>query len=275
MKIDNRTLAFIGAGNMTRAIISGLIQAGYPATHITASNPSTGKLEQLQYEFAIDITQNNLYALEQAEVVILAVKPQLMQQVCNELSENDNIQNKLLVSLAAGITTTRLAEMLNGHQQIVRAMPNTPSALGLGMTGIYANQAVAKTDLIFVESLLKSIGKTTLLKNESQIDGVIAAAGSSPAYFFLFLEAMQSEAIRMGFDQQQSREMIAQAMLGAAQMVIQNGNIDLAELRLQVTSKGGTTAKAIEAFQQADLQGIVAKAMQAARDRAEEMAAQF
>jgi pyrroline-5-carboxylate reductase len=273
--MQHRKIAFIGAGNMTRSIISGLVNNAYPAHLITASNPSIGKLTSLQTDFGINVTQSNNEAINTADVIVLAVKPQLMQEVCGAFDQKINLKDKLYVSIAAGITSARLQEMLGGEYSTVRTMPNTPSALGKGMTGLFADAKVDKIDKQYASDLMSQVGEIAWVENESMIDGVIAAAGSSPAYFFLFLEAMQKESLRQGFDQTTARLMVQQAMLGAAEMVCHNPHLELCELRTQVTSKGGTTAKAIESFQQQGLEQIVANAMQAAVKRAEQMALEF
>jgi pyrroline-5-carboxylate reductase len=273
--MQHRKIAFIGAGNMTKSIISGLVNNAYPAHLITASNPSIGKLTSLQTDFGINVTQDNDQAISNSDVIVLAVKPQLMQQVCGAFDQQQNLKDKLFVSIAAGIPTTRLQEMLGGVFPIVRTMPNTPSALGKGMTGLFAGADVDKIDKQYAADLMSQVGEIVWVEEESMINGVIAAAGSSPAYFFLFLEAMQQEAQRQGFDQTTARLMVQQAMLGTAEMVCHNPHLELSELRTQVTSKGGTTAKAIESFQQQGLEQIVANAMQAAVKRAEKMAEQF
>jgi len=273
--MQHRKIAFIGAGNMTRSIVSGLVNNAYPAHLITASNPSIVKLSALQADFSINITQENREALDAADVIVLAVKPQLMEQVCEKLAHNQNLSDKLFVSIAAGITTSRLQQMLGGTYAIVRTMPNTPSALGKGMTGLFSDSSVNEIDRKYAADLMNQVGEIAWVEKESMIDGVIAAAGSSPAYFFLFLEAMQKESERQGFDHQTARLMVQQAMLGAAEMVCHNPHLELSELRTQVTSKGGTTAKAIESFQQQGIEQVVANAMQAAIKRAEEMAQQF
>jgi pyrroline-5-carboxylate reductase len=242
---------------------------------ITASNPSKVKLSALQADFGINVTQDNKEALQGSDVIVLAVKPHLMEQVCGALTQEQNLSEKLFVSIAAGVTTARLQQMLGGAFAIVRTMPNTPSALGKGMTGLFANIDVAKIDKQYATDLMNQVGKIAWVEKESMIDGVIAAAGSSPAYFFLFLEAMQKEAEQQGFDHSTARLMVQQAMLGAAEMVCHNPHLELSELRTQVTSKNGTTAKAIESFQQQGLEELVANAMQAAVKRAEQMAQQF
>ena len=273
--MEQRSIAFIGAGNMSKAIISGMVGNGYDADNIVASNPSPGKLTALKQAFGINTTQDNHLAVQSAQVIVLAVKPQLMETVCQDLAEHCDLSNKLFISIAAGINSQRLLEMLGGTYALVRTMPNTPSALGKGMTGLYCDQSLSDNDRQFAADVMNSVGDIVWVEKESQIDGVIAAAGSSPAYFFLFLEAMQKEAINMGFDQQTARTLVQQAMLGAAEMVCHNQQLELSELRAQVTSKGGTTAKAIECFQQHGLEDTVAKAMQAAVKRAQEMSELF
>lgn len=273
--MQHRKIAFIGAGNMTKSIISGLVTNAYPAHLITASNPSIEKLSVLQADFNINITQDNDEAVAAADVVVLAVKPQLMEQVCAKLAQQQNLNGKIFVSIAAGITTIRLQQMLGGSFPMIRTMPNTPSTLGKGMTGLFADINIDEIDKQYAADLMSQVGEIAWVEKESMIDGVIAAAGSSPAYFYLFLEAMQKEAEHQGFDHATARLMVQQAMLGAAEMVCHNSHLEISELRTQVTSKGGTTAKAIESFQQQGLEQVVANAMQAAVKRAEQMAQQF
>ena len=270
--MQQRKLAFIGAGNMSRSIISGLIQSGYDKACILASNPSTPKLDKLNDEFGIQVTQSNDEACQFADAIVLAVKPQIMGEMCANLQKNNSLEGKLFLSIAAGLPVARLQSMLGGEYPIVRIMPNTPSLIGKGMSGLYADDTVSQEDKRYVDDVMNSVGETVWVDDESGINGVIAAAGSSPAYFFLFLQAMQEEAMRMGFDKQQSRLMVQQAMLGAAEMVCHNPDLELSELRAQVTSKGGTTAQAINTFIDEGLSEIVSKSMRAAVSRAEEMA---
>ena len=271
-----RTLAFIGAGNMSRSIIAGLIQAGYPAGRIIAANPSRPKLDELADQFGIRITQNNAEAAREADVIVLAVKPQLMAAMLEALvAELGSLEGKLLVSIAAGIKVERLQEMAGGHGRIIRTMPNTPSLLGLGMTGLYAPTGIAQADRDFAEQMMQAVGKTLWVAQESGINGVIAAAGSAPAYFFLFMQAIAEEAEAMGFTPEQARLLVQQTALGAATMVEQNPDLSLQTLREQVTSKGGTTAEAVKTFQEQGLMPLTARAMQAAVTRAAEMETLF
>tara|TARA_R110000744_G_scaffold55666_9_gene117597 strand:- start:5594 stop:6415 length:822 start_codon:yes stop_codon:yes gene_type:complete len=273
--MQHRHIAFIGAGNMSRSIISGMCNSGYPADKITASNPSMPKLSALKSDFSIQITQQNEQAVQDADVIVLAVKPQLMEQMCSTLKDNVSLNGKLFISIAAGIETSRLSEMLGGQTNIVRTMPNTPSSLGKGMTGLFAPAHVSQADKEYAGDLMAQVGEVAWVEKESMINGVIAAAGSSPAYFYAFLEAMQKEAESQGFDHQTARLLVQQAMLGAAEMVCHNPQLEISELRAQVTSKGGTTAKAVEHFQNNGIDTLVSGAMQAAVTRAEEMAKLF
>jgi pyrroline-5-carboxylate reductase len=273
--MEHRRIAFIGAGNMSKSIIGGLVNKGYPAECVYASNPSSPKLEALKQQFGIQISQSNVHVVEQAEVIVLAVKPQLMAQMCADLAKTTDLQGKLFISIAAGIGVKRLQEMLGANYPVIRTMPNTPSSLGLGMTGLYADGQILQVDRDYAGALLEHVGKIAWVEEESMLDGVIAAAGSSPAYFFAFLEAMQHEAEQQGFSRDTARLLVQQAMLGAAEMVCQNPQLEISELRTQVTSKGGTTAQALACFAEHGLGDIVAKAMQAAVTRAKEMSTTF
>lgn len=270
--MQHRKLAFIGAGNMTRSIIAGLVASGYPADHIMASNRSRPKLDALAADYGIQVTQSNSEACEFADAIVLSVKPQMMEDVCAALQQVTDLSGKLYISIAAGLPVERLQQMLGAEYPVVRVMPNTPSLLGQGMSGLYADSSVNEDDRNYVDGVMSAVGKTLWVTEEDGINGVIAAAGSSPAYFFLFLQAMQEESMRMGFSEDDARLLVQQAMLGAAQMVCENPDLMLSQLRAQVTSKGGTTAAAIQSFIDSDISGIVSKAMQSAVARADEMA---
>ena len=269
----SQKISFIGAGNMSKAIISGLVEKGYDPSLIMASNPSQGKLDALQSECGIHVTNDNQQAIDFADIVMLSVKPQLMQSVCAPFTNNN--AERVFVSIAAGLTVERLSDFLPSESLIVRVMPNTPSAIGLGMSGIYAPNNVSRDKLQIVDSIMQSVGKTLCVEKEDDINTVIAAAGSSPAYFFLIAESMQNAAIGMGLNASDARMLVEQAMLGSATLMQQQQTTSLADLRAQVTSKGGTTAKAVESLQQDNIPDIFATAMQAAVARAQEMSKQF
>lgn len=272
--MDQQKICFIGAGNMTRSIISGLIHSGYPAKLIQATNPSQGKLDALQADFGIAVTQDNLAAAQAADVIVLSVKPQLMQQVCKALQAVDMSQ-KLVITIAAGIKAQRYTDYLAQPITLIRAMPNTPMQIGVGMTGLYAPRTISTAQQTICERLMASGGEIVWVNEESELDLVIALSGSSPAYFFLLMESMIDAGKQMGMDEIKARSLVQQAALGAAMMAKQNPELSLGNLRENVTSKGGTTAQALATFEAADMRGFVKKAMENCISRAEEMAKTF
>jgi len=274
--ITNKKIAFIGAGNMASSLIGGMITDGYPAELIYAANPTRTRLDVLAEKFSINTTQDNNHAVASADIIFLAVKPQLMADVCSQLAEHSaNYRGKLFVSVAAGVTVERLQSLLADNQPIVRTMPNTPALVQKGMTGLFPSPEVSDDEIKTIDKIMTAVGKTCWVEDESDLNTITAATGSSPAYFFLFMEAMQESIIRMGFTQQQARELVQQAALGSAELVQQNPHIDLATLRQNVTSKGGTTAEAIRTFEEHNLRDTVDTAMQAAVTRAEQMSKLF
>jgi len=270
--MQHKKITFIGAGNMAGSIISGLVKGGYPADSICASAPSLTNTQKLADEFSILNSQNNKESASWADIIVLGVKPQMMADVCQALvDEGVDFSNKLIISIAAGISVNRLQSILGEGTAVIRTMPNTPSLLQQGMTGLYASQEVSEQDKTFAGELMSSVGEIVWVTEEYQINGIIAASGSSPAYFFLFMEAMQNKAIEMGFSKEDARLLVQQAAIGSAEMVKQNPQLDITTLRNNVISKGGTTAEAVRTFNELELPEIVAKAMQAASDRGAEM----
>lgn len=268
--MQSKKIAFIGAGNMAFAIIQGLLNSGYSAGQIIACNKSNvARREQLR-AMGVQVDLNNRQAVEIADCVILAVKPQMMAEVCAEFADVD-FSAKWVLSVAAGMSVERLETLLPTAKNIVRAMPNTPALIGEGMAGLFAKKSVEKTACDFAESLLNAVGQCYWVQQEQDINSIIAITGSSPAYFFRFMEAMQKSAMAMGFNETDSRRLIQSVALGAAKMVIENPEQSLAQLRENVTSKGGTTAQALAVFENAELDKIVDHAMKAAILRAEEM----
>ncbi|TAA41773.1 pyrroline-5-carboxylate reductase [Corallincola spongiicola] len=268
-------VTFIGGGNMARSIIGGLIKRGYPAHLITVTAPTDRTRQRMADDFGVNTAEDNAKGAKEADVVVLAVKPQLLDIVCERLvADMGGHGDKLYLSIAAGVTVDTLQAYLSGAPRIVRTMPNTPSLLGLGMTGLYAPAGTKQDDKLFSQSLMAAVGKVVWVEEEAGINHVIAAAGSAPAYFFLFMEAIQTEAENMGFDAETARLLVQQTAQGAAQMVTES-DLPISTLRSQVTSKGGTTAEALRTFEEGELSTLVAKAMRAAVARAEDMAKQF
>ncbi|MBT1443293.1 pyrroline-5-carboxylate reductase [Shewanella sp. JM162201] len=271
--MQQKKICFIGAGNMSRAIIAGLVKSGYDATLITATNPSASKLDALAADFGINTSHDNLASAESAEVIVLAVKPQLMQGVCESL--RGAAKGKLLITIAAGIPARRYQDYFAEPVKLIRTMPNTPMQLGLGMTGLYASADIDAEDKAFAGSLMQACGDIVWVEDEAGIDKVIALAGSSPAYFFLFIEAMIEAGVKLGLPEADARTLAQQAAIGAAAMVKENPQLPLATLRANVTSKGGTTAEAIATFEAGGLRTLVDDAMNNCIKRAQEMAGSF
>ncbi|MBU1311945.1 MAG: pyrroline-5-carboxylate reductase [Gammaproteobacteria bacterium] len=269
-QMNDNTVAFIGAGNMARCVIAAMVNAGYPADNIIAANRSQPKLTALAADFGIQTTLDNIEAVTKADVIVLAVKPQMMQDVCQSLiAAAPEIAEKLFVTLAAGLPVSRYQQWL-GQVRLVRAMPNTPSLVGLGVTGLFPS-GCSNYEKAFVDHMFSGTGLNVWLETEAQINHIIAVTGSSPAYFFFFMQAMQQVAEQLGFDAAQAKQMVAQTALGAATMAL-NSEHSFADLRAQVTSKGGTTHEAVTTFANQGLEKMVADAMYAAIARAEEMA---
>ncbi|MDR1075431.1 MAG: pyrroline-5-carboxylate reductase [Xanthomonadaceae bacterium] len=269
--MEHRKIAFIGAGNMAAAIIAGLVSGGYPADRISVCAPSGTHRDALAQRHGVISSGDNAAQAAWADVVVLAVKPQIMAEVCAALRPATDWSRKLVLSIAAGVRVERFQELLGEDVNIIRVMPNTPSMVGRGMSGLYAPDRVGQADRRFAANLMSAAGKVCWVDREDGINAVIAAAGSAPAYFFLFMEAMQQEAQRLGFDRATARMLVQQSAAGAAAMVAANPDLDIGALRAQVTSKGGTTAAALKVFGDSGLPGIVAAAMQAAVVRAGEM----
>ena len=270
--MNNLKIAFIGGGNMARSLISGLIKAGYDSNLISVSNRSEGKLIALNKDFGIKTSLDNYEIAKDADVIVLAVKPQFMAEMLNQLTAKINdYGNRLIISLAAGVTVERLTGLLNGHKKIVRLMPNTPALIGYGVTGTFAAPDVNAEEKEFTNRILTAVGKVVWVEKESDINTVTAASGSSPAYFFLFMQYLIEHTKEMGMSEEQARTLVVETALGAAQMAIKNADVSLETLRAQVTSKGGTTFAAISKFEELNLKDSVSAAMDACVARAEEM----
>lgn len=264
-------VAFIGAGNMNGAIISGLVKKGYTPQDIMVVAPSEGKRKALADSLNILHSASNIEAAEFADYIVLGVKPHIISSVCEEIQAHVDVKNKCFISVAAGCPVAQMQKALVKPTSIIRTMPNTPSQLGLGATGLYASELVTPEQKDVAQALLSAVGITKWLDVEEKMDGITSISGSGPAYFFLFMEAMEAKAKALGFSDEDSRELVQQTALGAAQMVVEN-DLPISQLRENVTSKGGTTQAALNSFVQSGLPEIVGTAMQCAIDRAEEMA---
>jgi pyrroline-5-carboxylate reductase len=271
---DIRKLAFIGGGNMAVALISGLTKRGVPADRIVVADPNPDQLERLVRGYDVPTAPNNATAVKDAEVVILAVKPQLMRGVALALAPHLAVGRPLVISVAAGISHASLARWFGASVPVIRTMPNRPALNGFGVTGLYAPAGVGAAYRALAESLMAAVSATIWVEHESQMDTVTAVSGSGPAYFFLFMEALEAAAHQRGLPKDVAHRLTLETAFGAAQMARQSAD-SLATLREQVTSKGGTTAAALEVLNGADLRAIVALAVAAADRRSAELAAEF
>ena len=263
------TIGFIGGGNMAGSLIGGLINAGIPASEISVAEPDAARSSALKQQFGINTCSDNNETLH-CEIVVLAVKPQLLKTVCQQL-DTRNTSKPLFISIAAGVKSTDIDRWLShgqnaGNFAIVRCMPNTPALLQCGASGLFANAPVSDTQKQQAENILQAVGLVIWVSDEEQLNAVTAVSGSGPAYFFLMMEAMQQAGEKLGLSADIAQRLVLQTALGAARMAVE-GSAAPAELRRQVTSKGGTTEQAILSFQSADFNRIVFQALQAANNR--------
>ncbi len=262
-------IAFIGAGNMAKAIIGGLLAKNVDACDISASGPRLETLNKVATQFGIAVSTDNAQIAATADVVVLAVKPQMLKEVAVELAGSLG-HKPLIISLAAGITTTSILNWLGAEQSIVRCMPNTPSQLREGASGLYANINVTPEQKELADTMLKAVGIVEWLPEESLINAVTAVSGSGPAYFFLVMEAMIDAGVAQGLTRECARELTLQTALGAA-ILAKQSNVDIAELRQRVTSPKGTTEQAIKSFENDEIRAMFSRAMQACANRAVEL----
>jgi len=266
----NAVICFIGAGNMAKSLIGGLIASGYDKEKILASDPSSEQCAALTQSLGIQCYEDNQRAIEQSDIVVLAVKPQILQTVCNNIQHSIQTTPKLIISVAAGIRSYDIERWLGGNVAVVRAMPNTPSLVQTGAAGLFANAQVSAEQKDQAEHVLRAAGLTIWVEQEPQLDIVTALSGSGPAYYFLFMEAMEQAAIKMGLDAKIAHLLTMQTALGSAKMVMESKQ-NCVTLRENVTSPNGTTEQGVNSFEQANLRQIVKNAMSAAQKRAIEI----
>ncbi len=263
-------IAFIGAGNMARSLISGLIQGDFPNKNIWVSNPRVEKLEQLHKLTDVNVTQDNKEAVNNADIVVLTVKPNIIPLVLDEIKTTWQKTKPLIISVAAGFREDTIRHHLDERAAVIRTMPNTPSLLGSGATALYANENVSEEQKEIAESILRSVGVAIWIKHEKFMDAATALSGSGPAYFFLMMEALSAAAEELGLDKNQAQLLTAQTALGAARMALETDK-SFTELKEAVTSKGGTTQAALESFTENNFKQIVTEAVDAAYQRSREI----
>ena len=262
----SRKIAFIGGGNMASSLVGGLVESGHPPAHVAVAEPEGEKRRRLAERFGVSATSDNRAAAGAGDVVVLAVKPQIMAEVVTGIADAVRERGPLVISIAAGVRVARLLEWLGGSAAIVRTMPNTPALLGCGATALFANPAVTAEQRAAAEAILRSVGIALWVGDEDLLDAVTAVSGSGPAYYFLLMEHMIETGVRLGLTRDQARGLTLRTALGAARMALESGRTP-AELRAGVTSPGGTTERALELFREGGFGALVERALTGARDR--------
>lgn len=264
------SLTCIGGGNLTSSLIAGICAHGYPANLITISDPNAEKLTQLAKKLGVNTSMDNIAATSSADIIILAVKPKDIKNVCQQIGPTLSQRNPLIISVASGITLTQLAQWLGREMAIVRAMPNTASQVLHGVAGLCANSSVSDAQRSQAEELFNAVGLTAWLSNEELLHAVTALSGSGTAYHLLIIEAMTEAGITLGLSPEVANLFSIHTALGSAKLAASSA-LSLKELRAQVTSPNGTTAQALRVMETEDIRGLMYRAMVAAYERSVEM----
>ncbi len=272
--MERERIVFIGGGNMARSLIGGLVAGGWPAERIGVTDPSRDQRERLASRFGVATSDDNRAAVANADVVVLAVKPQLMEQVCQDLAPALADRQRLIVSIAAGVRMDAITRWLSYDGPIVRCMPNTPSLVQAGITALFPNDRVSEDQRSTAESILRAGGSVIWVDDEKLLDTVTGISGSGPAYFFRMMEALEEAGVARGLPRDKARLLVIETALGAARMALESED-DPGTLRQNVTSKGGTTAAALDTFEAGGLAELVDRAVGAATDRAAELGDQL
>ncbi len=264
-------ITFIGAGNMASAIIKGLLAGGFSAAQLSASCPDTAQLDTLSAEYGIATTTDNTRFTASADIVVLAVKPQIMESVCTGLRDTVQQRRPLIISIAAGLSSSRIETWLGGDLPVVRVMPNTPAQVLKGATGLFANPRVSEPQREQADRIFRAVGITEWFDDEMQLHAVTALSGSGPAYVFLFIEALEAAGVACGLPADKARRLAIQTLAGAAELAA-TSDLPPAELKRRVMSPGGTTEQAIRTFEAGGFEKLVRRAVHAAWARGFELA---
>jgi len=267
-------IGFIGAGNMARSLAGGLIQSGTLPEQLLLADPDANQRRGAEKALGVETLEDNNALVARSQVLVLAVKPQVLKSVATAMAATVQKFQPLVISIAAGIRVGDLEKWLGGHLSIVRVMPNTAALIGSGASGLFANSNVSTSQRDEAESILRAVGVTVWVKNESLIDTVTAVSGSGPAYFFLVMEVLEKAAIKHGLDPRSARLLTLETAFGAAKMALEGGE-EPALLRQRVTSPGGTTEQAVKALESGGIEKVFDDAVEAAIRRAGELAELF
>ena len=261
-------LSFVGGGRMAEALINGVLSAGgYTAEQIHVADPNTARLDHLNTQYGVQIGVTNHEAVVSSDVVVLAVKPQVMAEVLKEIG--DVLTKRLVISVVAGVRLGRMIEACGPQARIIRAMPNTPAMIGEGMTALAIGPGVEESEMRCARQIFESVGRVVRV-DERFMDAVTGLSGSGPAYVFLMIEAMVDGGVKMGLPRETASLLAAQTVLGAARMVLKTGDHP-ARLKDQVASPGGTTIAGLHRLEQGGLRGVLIDAVEAAARRSQEL----
>lgn len=264
------SIGFIGGGNMAESLIGGLLASGHKTSLIHVSEPDNNRRSRLLAKYGVNCVADNAELVERTDLLLFAVKPQLLQQIALPLRDIIQAKQPSIISIAAGVRSVDLEQWLGGELAIVRVMPNTPALVRAGASGLYANHRVSNEQKNQAESIMRSVGITVWLENESQMDIVTALSGSGPAYIFKVIEAMEEAATLAGLARETSRLLAIETVLGAAKLAVESENSP-AELRQKVTSPGGTTEQGLKQLEQGGIEQLFQSTINAAVDRSREM----
>ena len=263
---------FIGGGNMARAIAGGLLRGGMPAADLLIAEPVAAQSERLRKElFGALVTDDNRKVAAGSQILLFAVKPQILKSVCTELADTVQQHKPLIISIAAGPRIDDIDAWLGGNLSVVRVMPNQPALIDQGVSALYANERARERDRSLAEKIMSAVGHVVWLEHEDLMDAVTAVSGTGPAYFYLLIDILITAAVKMGIDPDTARALAVQTARGAASLALAEQE-PMESLINRVRSPGGTTTAAFERLDGADVRGIFSDAIEAARDRATALA---
>ena len=272
--MEYESIAFIGGGNMSRAIVGGLLEDGYPAGRISIAEPSAEQQTSLIKDLpGVYVTADNEDAITRASNVVLAVKPQIIRMVCTQIAAVVQEARPLIISIAAGPRIADIDSWLGEGNAIARVMPNQPALMGKGVSGIFANHETSASQLETARTIMSAVGPVITVENEEDIDAVTAVSGSGPAYFYLLIDMIAKTGTRLGLDEDAALQLAVETAVGAATLARSSGD-SMDELIARVRSPGGTTAAALDSLESQGVRDIFTAAITEARDRATELADQ-
>ncbi len=279
MNFKSKKITFVGGGNMARSLISGLIKHGMPNENIQVIVPDSERATSLAEDFQIRTQPKADNGILNVDIILFAVKPQILKPVCKDIAKFLNNSSAIVLSIAAGIKTDNIRQWLNKSNsnsiKIIRAMPNTPALIGLGATGLFGAGELDEAETFYIESVFNAVGISIWVNSESDLDAVTALSGSGPAYLFSLFEHLISAGVEQGLSVDQAFQLVTQTAVGAAQMAKTAQNNNIRTLRNNVTSKGGTTEAGLNVLAKHNFEHIIKKVISAAKNRSLELSKDF